>query len=97
MKIEIVKAVAEKYRKAIETGEVPEQLSCGICCALSFELFSLGDETDAYNWVSEILGFNYIAIYYRDLPDTEITLVPRLKWLEEQIERMENVHAQQLT
>ena len=92
MKIETLKAVAEKYRLAIKTGEIPEQLLLGLCYALDKEVKRSIIDYSTYDWVEKI-GYNLPTNFYQYLNNKctlEQHLIPRLKWLEEQIERMEN-------
>jgi CO dehydrogenase/acetyl-CoA synthase alpha subunit len=96
--IEILRAAADKYRTALETGEVSDQLRYGLCWAVSIEI-----EPNTYLKKWDVAWRQFDSIYrdygakmptewdYLDKGGTDIDLHlrPRLEWLDEVIKRME--------
>lgn len=95
--LEILKSVAEKYRKAIETGEVPDQLQMGLCYSISFEINPDTDAEEwncAFAWAQFLYKKNYVQ-FPTDWDKFNGTnhiehLKPRLEWLEARIKEMED-------
>jgi hypothetical protein len=95
---EILRAVAYKYRTALETGEVPEQLEDGLCYAVSCEVSPIFDSKEndlAWIAVRHMINetrfnppteWSYLCTQNADIT---LHLRPRLEWIEAQIKRME--------
>ena len=92
--LEVLQAVADKYEIAIETEIVPNELQMGVCMAISYEVkkkHSLYLPMDGYSFYRNLTGGRkYIAPLYIHKQDINECLVPRLEWLRNIIERMEN-------